>query len=81
MPTSEFADSDIPEEGILVADLMVKMEIAKSKGEAKRLIEQGGVTIDGEKVTGIDASVSKAALKEGVKVRKGKKVYKKAVIA
>ena len=81
IPTSEFADSDIPEEGILVADLMVKMEIAKSKGEAKRLIEQGGVTIDGEKVTGIDASVSKAALKEGVKVRKGKKVYKKAVIA
>ena len=80
MPTSEFADSDIPDDGIQVAELMVKMEIAKSKGEAKRLIEQGGVTVDGEKVAGIDAVVTKAQLKEGVKVRKGKKVYKKAVI-
>ncbi|MBQ4270770.1 MAG: tyrosine--tRNA ligase, partial [Clostridiales bacterium] len=80
MPTTELSDADVPAEGMLVADLMVAMGIAKSKGEAKRLIEQGGVTIDGEKVEGIAATVSKEQLTEGIKLRKGKKVYKRAVI-
>ena len=80
MPTTELADSDVPAEGMQVADLMVVMGIAKSKGEAKRLIEQGGVTIDGEKVEGIASTVSKEQLTAGIKLRKGKKVYKRAVI-
>ncbi len=80
MPTTELSSSDVPDEGIPVADLMVLMGVAKSKGEAKRLIEQGGVTIDGNKVDGIGAVVEKASLMEGIKLRKGKKVYKRAVI-
>ncbi len=80
MPTTELSDSDVPAEGLNVADLMVIMQVAKSKGEAKRLIEQGGVTIDGEKVEGFGAMVTKAQLTEGIKLRKGKKVYKRAVI-
>ncbi len=81
MPTTELADSDIPEEGINIMDLMVKCNLATSKGEARRLIQQGGVSVDGEKVEAFDLVISKDALKNGVKIRKGKKVYKKAVIA
>ncbi len=81
MPTTELADSDIAEEGINIMDLMVKCNLATSKGEARRLIQQGGVSVDGEKVEAFDLVISKEALKNGVKIRKGKKVYKKAVIA
>ncbi len=80
MPTSEIPANEVPDDGIQVTELLVKMAITKSKGEARRLIEQGGVSIDGEKVEAIDAMVSKDQLKEGVKVKKGKKIFKKAVI-
>ncbi len=81
MPTVEFADGDIDDNGVNVIDLLVMMGLCPSKGEARRLVQQGGVTVDGEKVTDMAMVISKASLKEGVKVRKGKKVYKKAVIA
>ncbi|MCQ2503820.1 MAG: tyrosine--tRNA ligase [Saccharofermentans sp.] len=80
MPTSEIPADEVSDDGIQVTELLVKMAITKSKGEARRLIEQGGVSIDGEKVEAIDAMVSKDQLKEGVKVKKGKKIFKKAVI-
>ena len=80
MPTVEFADADIADEGVNVIDLLVMMQLCPSKGEARRLLQQGGVTVDGEKVSDLGMVISKASLKEGVKVRKGKKVYKKAII-
>ncbi len=80
MPTTELADSDIDENGINIMDLMVKCALAPSKGEARRLIQQGGVAVDGEKVEAFDLVITKEALRNGVKIRKGKKVYKKAVI-
>ena len=60
-----------------VIDLLVLSGIAKSRGEARRLIEQGGVTLDGENVTNFGAKVSAGSLKNGVKLRKGKKTHKK----
>ncbi len=49
--------------------------IAKSKGEARRLIAQGGVFVDDQKVTDAEAAVERAALEKGILVRKGKKTY------
>ena len=76
MPTTEL---DIPDEGINVIDLMVACSLAASKGEARRLIQQGGVAVDGEKVADIGLVIEKARFTEGVKIRKGKKIFHKAV--
>ena len=76
MPTTEL---DVPEEGMNVIDLMVACALAASKGEARRLIQQGGVSIDGEKVTDIGLTIEKARFNEGVKIKKGKKIFHKAV--
>ena len=80
MPTTEIALADA-ENGMNIIDLMIKCGLSESRGEAKRLIQQGGVSVDGEKVTGMDYVVSLDALKNGAKIRKGKKVFHKAIIA
>ena len=77
MPSTELALSDIPEEGMTVADILTATKLAKSRSEARRLVEQGGITIDGEKVEDVFAPVSVEALKGGIKIRKGKKVFHK----
>ena len=78
MPTTEL--SDVPEDGMGIIDLMLACGLAASRGEARRLIQQGGVQADGEKVTDIDFKVAKEALAAGVKLRKGKKVFHKAIL-
>ena len=78
MPTTEL--SDVPAEGMGVIDLMLACSLAGSRGEARRLIEQGGVSIDGEKVADISAVIPVSALAAGVKIKKGKKVFHRAVI-
>ena len=81
MPTTELTAEDVPEDSIGVLSLMVKCGLAKSNGEARRLIQQGGVLIADEKVTDPAATVSKADLEAGVVIKKGKKVFHKAVLA
>ncbi|MBR4658122.1 MAG: tyrosine--tRNA ligase [Clostridia bacterium] len=76
MPTTELA---VPDEGMTVIDLLVACGLAASKGEARRLIQQGGISVDGEKVADIGAVIEKARFAEGVKIRKGKKIFHKAV--
>ena len=78
MPTTEL--SDVPDDGMGIIDLMIACSLAASRGEARRLIQQGGVQADGEKVTDIDFKVAKEALQAGVKIRKGKKVFHKAIL-
>jgi len=80
MPKTELSAEQVSEDGMGIVDLLTACGLAKSKGEARRLIEQGGVSVDGEKVTATDAVVSKAALQEGVKIKKGKKVFHRAVL-
>ena len=80
MPTTEISDADISEDGIGIIDLLITCSLCESRGEARRLIQQGGISVDGEKITAIDAVVAKAVLKDGVKIKKGKKVFHKAVI-
>ena len=80
MPSTEIAASEIPENGLGVIDLLKKCGLVAGSGEARRLIEQGGVQLNGEKVADISRTVSKEELQAGVMIRKGKKVYHKALI-
>lgn len=80
MPTTELDAASVPAEGMNIVELMVVCKLAPSKGEARRLIQQGGITVDGEQITAIDAVISAEDLKAGVKIRKGKKVYHRAII-
>ena len=81
MPTTQLTADKLTDGGIGILDLMVACALAASKGEARRLVQQGGVTLDGEKVTDIALTVSAEQLKAGVKIRKGKKVFHKATLA
>ena len=82
MPTTELSAADLTDGQITVVDLMVKCGLTPSKGEARRLIQQGGVELNGEKVTDTAATVPAAALEgEGATIKKGKKVFHRAVLA
>ncbi len=80
MPTTELSAADLTGGAIGVMELLVKTGLAPSRSEARRLIQQGGVSIDDKKVDSIDASVAEDALKTGIKIRKGKKVFHKVVL-
>ncbi|MBQ8859806.1 MAG: tyrosine--tRNA ligase [Ruminococcus sp.] len=81
MPTTALTDADFTDDGISVLDLLVKCGLISSKGEGKRLIQQGGVSVDDNKVTDMFAVISKADFEKGyVVVKKGKKVHHKATL-
>lgn len=80
MPTTTLSSEDLTDGTIGVLNLMVKCGLAKSNGEARRLVQQGGVFVDDEKVTDVAMPVTDAQLKDGVVIRKGKKVFHKAVL-
>jgi len=75
MPTTELIEDQFRDGKISVADLLVAGKLAPSKGEAKRLIQQGGIMVDDNKVTDFGATVEMNAFADGVIVKKGKKVY------
>ena len=79
MPTTELT-ADEAKEGMNIVDLMIRCALATSRGEAKRLIQQGGVSVDGDKVANMDYVVTAEALTAGAKIRKGKKVFHKAIV-
>ena len=80
MPKAELSESDFENGQIGIVQLVVKCGFAQSNGEAKRLIQQGGVTVNDETVNALDKKYSTDELKEGLIVRKGKKHFKKAVL-
>lgn len=76
MPTTTLSDADFNNGVITVVDMMIKAKLAPSKGEARRLIQQGGVTLCSEKVATTDATVSVADFDtKEIIIKKGKKVY------
>lgn len=77
MPTTQVEADSLTNDSIGLMDLMVLGGMVKSKGEARRLITQGGVSLNDEKVGDVYATVSKADLEAGAVVRKGKKVFRK----
>ena len=82
MPCTKLCREDFTAEGeIDILTLLVKCGLAASKGEARRLVQQGGVTVCGQKVADIEARFScKDCCGEGAGIKKGKKVYHKAVL-
>ncbi len=79
-PEAEIKAEDLTDGAIDILSLLVKTGLAASRSDARRAVEQGGVTADGEKVTDLKKTFSEAALKEGLLLKKGKKNFKKAVI-
>ena len=80
MPTTVLDESKLTDGKIAILDLMLACGLIPSKGEGRRLVQQGGVTVDDEKVGSIDVFVTAEQLKQGVKIRKGKKVFHKAIL-
>lgn len=78
MPTTKIEAGLLADGAINVIDLIVECGIAASKSEARRLVQQGGISIDDTKIKSIDHVISAEQLKIGVKIRKGKKTYHRA---
>ena len=82
MPTTELSEADFTDGAVAVLDLMIKAGLIPSKGEGKRLIQQGGVMVDDVKVADIFGKIALADFAKGyVVIKKGKKVYHKIVIS
>ena len=79
MPATELDPAAVGE-GINVIDLLLACGLVPSRGEGRRLIQQGGVMLDGNKVASIDETVSAAALQNGVVIKKGKKIFHRALV-
>ena len=81
MPSTTLTEADFTDGQMDILTLMVKCGLCASKGEARRLVQQGGVSANGEKVAGIEATFGTDAFQgEGLVIKKGKKVYHKAVL-
>ena len=81
MPTTEIEQADLTDGAIDLISLLVKAELAPTRSEARRNIEQGGVTVDGEKVSDVKATFTKDALAgDGMVIKRGKKKFKKVVL-
>ena len=80
MPSTTLTDEDFTDGNILILDLMLKGGLIPSKGEGRRLVQQGGVSVNNEKISDIGTAFSKDDFKDGIVVKKGKKVYHRFVI-
>ena len=81
MPTTALGEAQLTDEKIGVLELLTACGLAASKSEARRLVQQGGVFVNGEKVPAIDMTFTADQLRAGLKIRKGKKVFHKATLA
>ncbi len=78
MPSTTLADEDFTDGAIDILDILMKAEITKSRGEGRRLVQQGGISVDDAKITDFAMSFAQSALKEKpIVVKKGKKIFHK----
>lgn len=81
MPSTELTADDLTDGAITVIDLLVKTGLAASRGEARRLIQQGGVSVADQKVADIAAAVTADAISaDGLIIKKGKKIFHKVIM-
>lgn len=80
MPTTTLFSDDLTDGEINMIDVMLKCNLVKSKSEARRLIQQNGVSVDNVKISMDTLMISEAQLKDGIVIKKGKKVYHKAIM-
>ena len=79
MPTTTLADEDFVDGNVDILTILVKSGLVPSRSEARRAVEQGGVTVDGEKVTDIKTIYAREDMKDGLVIRRGKKSFKKVI--
>ena len=80
MPTTELSETDLSDGKIDILSLLVKSGLCTTKSDARRNVQQGGVTVGDEKITDIAASFDAEALRRGIVVRRGKKNYNKIIL-
>jgi tyrosyl-tRNA synthetase len=80
MPTKALSEDDLLDGAIDILALLVKTGLVPSKSEARRAVEQGGVTVDGEKVTDIKTTFTADVLKNGIVLKRGKKSFIKVTL-
>ena len=80
MPTTQLTEADLTDGSIGILTVMVKAGLATSNGEARRLVTQGGVLVDGEKVAAPTVSFTAEQLANGIVIKKGKKIYHKVTL-
>ena len=80
MPSTQLTEADLTDGAIGILTLMVKAGLAASNGEARRLVVQGGVLADGEKVAAPTVSFTAEQLAKGIVIKKGKKIYHKVTL-
>ena len=80
MPSTALSEDDFTDGSINIMDLLVKAGLTPSKGEARRLVQQGGISVDDAKITDFAHTISKDAVSAGIIVKKGKKVFHKITL-
>ena len=80
MPTTELADADLVDGKLDILSILVKSGLCVSKSEARRNVQQGGVTVDDTKVADIAAAYDADTLRNGIMVRRGKKNFNKVIL-
>ena len=79
MPATTLRAGELPQQGLGILDALVACGLAASKGEARVLIQQGGISLDGEKAADPTAVLAAGMLEKGIVIKKGKKVYHKLI--
>jgi tyrosyl-tRNA synthetase len=80
VPTTELTDADLADGSLDILSLLVKSGLCASKSEARRNVQQGGVTVEDQKVTDIAALYDADTLRKGLMVRRGKKNFNKVIL-
>jgi len=79
MPTTTLAEEDFVEGTIGLLDLLVKTALVPSKKEGRRLVEQGGIEVNGEKINDVNTKLAKADFETEMIIKKGKKTFHKVI--
>ncbi len=77
MPSTTLSDDDFTDGAIGILTLLTKVGICSSNSDARRIVQQGGVSVDGEKITDPKTQISKDAIANEIVIKKGKKVFHK----
>ena len=80
MPTSTLSDEDFVDGVIGILNLLTKAGLTSSNAEGRRLVTQGGISVNGEKVTDVKANITKDEIAKGIVIKKGKKVFHKVTL-
>ncbi|MBR6120558.1 MAG: tyrosine--tRNA ligase, partial [Oscillospiraceae bacterium] len=80
MPTTRLSEADLAEGKLDLISLLVKCGLIATRSEGRRLIQGGGVLVNEEKITDLNAAYDAEQLRAGLKIRKGKKIYHKAIL-